>query len=340
MNLNSNVLKGMLIGLVVADHNEFTRSLFPAFFLGLSFHVVGFMTIPFLRAPEPIFTARFRDYAFRLYWPFFLVALALWGWLTVTGDTPLLQRLGLLGAALYSGNADLLKAVTGMGLLWFLPSFISIVAMRNLIAGSPLAARYVMWFGLAGAHVTIGAFAESIQDYLPLGILPALYMMPLAYLNVALHKHGLAKLPTGPALVLSAAAFVAVKMVQMQWNLHNEIGFSTVADWRDPQALLVNDLEAVSGTLMLMQIARLNFAGLLAKCGEYSMQIYLFHAFVAFALYKLVLMFAPALPVSLQFGITLTVTILLTLALAAGVMHTPLIRRAIFPQRPADLPRP
>lgn len=338
--MNLNVLKGMLIILVIADHNDFTRSLFPGFFLGLSFHVVGFMTVPFLRAAEPVGTRRFADYVFRLYWPFMVVTCALWLWLTVKGDTPLAQRLAMLAHALYSGNANLLKEVTNMGLLWFLPSFISLVALRNLVDTSGPAVRYGAWMVLALAHVLIGAVALRIEDYLPLGILPALYMMPLAYIGVALHRRLLGRLPPWVALLLAAAAFAAVKTVQVRWQLPNEVGFSAVADWRDPQALLVNDLEAVTGTLMLFQIARLDFAGLLATCGEYSMQIYLFHAFVAFALYQLMLQVAPGLPVPLQFGATLLATIFLTLALAAGFMRLPLLRRMLFPHAPADLPRP
>jgi fucose 4-O-acetylase-like acetyltransferase len=338
--MNLNVLKGLLIILVIADHNDFTRSLFPGFFLGLTFHVVGFMTIPFLKPAESIATQRFAHYVFRLYWPFLLITCALWLLVTLLEQAPLSHRLALLPLALYSGNAHLLKEVTNMGLLWFLPSFISVVALRNLMDTSGSTARRLAWIGLATAHLIIGAVARTIENYLPLGLLPALYMIPLAFAVAAIHRRLLAPMGVVPALILSVAAFAATKWLQMHWSLPNEVGFSVVADWRDPQALLVNDLEAITGTLMLFQIARINFGGVLAACGKYSMQIYLFHAFVALAIYKLVVHLFPEVPVALLFVGSLATTIVATLLLAAGITKVDLLRRLIFPRDPHDLPRP
>lgn len=338
--MNLNVLKGMLIILVIADHNEFTRSLFPAFFLGMTFHVVGFMTIPFLKPAEPVGTRRFADYAFRLYWPFLVVTCALWTVVTALGTDSIAQRLALLPLALYSGNANLLKQVTHMGLLWFLPSFISIVTLRGLIASCRPVLRWMAWLGLAACHLVIGAFALMVENYLPLGLLPALYMAPLAYAGALLQRRVLERLPLAAALALTVATFAAVKTLQMAWSLPNEVGFSMVADWRDLQAMAVNDAEAISGTLMLFQLARLPLGTLLEACGKHSMQIYLFHAFVALGLFKLLTWLAPHAPVALLFAGSLAATVLLTLALASAVMRLSWPRRALFPRAPADLPRP
>lgn len=335
--MNLNFLKGLLIILVIADHNEFTRALFPEFFRGLTFHVVGFMTIPFLRPPMRVASAQFAAYAFRLYYPFLLAACALWLVVTLTEAAPLAERLGLLAAVLYSGNADLLKRVLHMGLLWFLPSFLALVTLRNLIDTSAVRVRQAALVLLLVAHVWIGMAAPAIEDFLPLGVLPALYMIPLAYAGVALHRKLFEPLGAARALVLATLAFVAVKALQMHLHLNNEVGFAQVADVRNLGALLVNDLEAVTGTLMLFQAARLNLAGLVAACGKVSLQIYLFHAFVALALYRLLMLAMPQLAPAWLFVLSMSATILLTLALAMLVMRLPLLRRLLFPHSLADL---
>lgn len=330
--MNLNFLKGVLIILVIADHNEFTRSLFPEFFRGLTFHVVGFMTIPFLRPPMQVASRAFADYAWRLYYPFLWLVCALWLVVTVSEGGPLAHRLGLLAAVLYSGNADLLKQVLHIGLLWFLPSFLALVTIRNLIDTAGGRARQMALALLLVAHLWIGMVAVALQDYLPLGLLPALYMIPLGYAGVALHRKLFEPLGAGRALLLSTLAFAAIKALQMHLHLNNEVGFAQVADVRNLGALLVNDLEAVSGTLMLFQAARLNIGGLFAACGKVSMQIYLFHAFIALALYKLLMHTLGQLAPVWLFVFSMSATVLLTLAAARLVMRVPLLRRLLFPR--------
>jgi fucose 4-O-acetylase-like acetyltransferase len=335
--MNLNFLKGLLIILVVIDHSEFSRSLFPAFLLGMTFHVVGFMTIPFLKAPLRLGTAEFAAYAFRLYYPFLLLTCALWALVSVLGNEPLAQRLGVLGLALYSGNAEILKQATQMALLWFLPSFLTLVVLRSLIAQCGAVGRTVAAALLLAAHLLIGAWAKTIQDFVPLGLLPALYMLPLAYAGAQLHQRLFEPMRVPLASVLALAVFAAVKALQMGMGLDNEVGFASVADYRQPLALLVNDLEAVSGTLLLFQLARWKVGGLVAACGKFSMQIYLFHAFVALGIYTGLMSVAPKGDPGLLFAISVPATVLLTLALAWLVMRTAPLKRLIFPRDPAEL---
>jgi fucose 4-O-acetylase-like acetyltransferase len=337
--MNLNFLKGLLIILVVVDHNEFSRSLFPAFLLGMTFHVVGFMTIPFLKPPPPVFTREFAAYAFRLYYPFALLTCALWVVVTAMGTAPLAQRLEVLGIALYSGNADMLKIATQMGLLWFLPSFITLVALRSIIGRCSTAWRVAAFALLLAVHLVIGALAKALQDYVPMGLLPALYMVPLAYAGAALHQKLFERMGAPLATVLALAAFAAIKTVQMQMGLDNEVGFASVADYRHPLALLVNDLEAVSGTLMLFQFSRSKFEGVVAACGKVSMQVYLFHAFIALGIYKALLLFAHQAPPLALFLVSVLLTVLLTLGLAWLVMRTALLKRLLFPRSPGELLR-
>lgn len=337
--MNLNFLKGLLIILVIVDHNEFSRALFPGFLLGMTFHVVGFMTIPFLKPPVPLVSKAFASYAFRLYYPFLLLVCIMWSLVTLLGSAPLMGRLEVLGIALYSGNAEILKMATQMGMLWFLPSFISAAALRSVVGCCGIGWRSVALLLLLVTHLVIGAVAGAIQDYVPMGLLPALYIVPLAYAGAALHQKVFERMGAPLATVLALAIFTAVKTVQMQMGLDNEVGFASVADYRHPLALLVNDLEAVSGTLMLFQFSRWKFEGFIAACGKYSMQVYLFHMFFAFAIYKVLIYFAhEALPLAL-FLVSVLLTALLTLVWAWLVVRTPLLKRLVFPRNPRELLR-
>ncbi len=334
--MNLNFLKGVLIMLVIVDHNEFTRDLFPAFFKGLSFHVIGFMAIPFLKPAPRLGSADFAAYVFRLYYPFMMLACALWLLVSALGPDPWPQRLGLLAVALYSGNADILKSATHMGLLWFLPSFITIVAIRAAAESRGPALKLGVLALLLAIHPLVGAL-KGVQDYLPMGLLPALYIVPLAYAVVALHRAAFERLPAWPALAVAALGYAAVKALQMQMKLGFEVGFAEVATWETPLALLVNDLEGVLGTLMLFQLARVGVQGVFAACGRVSMQIYLFHAFVALGIYKALMLFAPGQPRALLFVVSVAATVGLTLALARLIMAWPLSRRLISPRSFAEL---
>lgn len=327
--MNLDLLKGLLIILVIVDHNEFSRSLFPGFLYGMTFHVLGFMAIPFLKTPPKVFTRDYAAYVFRLYWPFALVA---------TGMAVVVwKNLHLLPLALYSGNADLLKTVTQMGLLWFLPSFIAIVTLRA--AGQQLG-QVAAWTVLAVtvlAHPFIGSLAPQYQDALPMGLLPAVYMYPLCVLVAWVHRQYLAGMGRTAAVLVALACFAAIKAAQMALGLHNEVGFASVASYRTPLALLVNDLEGVSGTLLLFQVARYSFSGVVEQVGKYSMQVYLFHAFVALGLYKLAMKLVPQAGALPLFCATLLATIVLTLLLSRFIAGNPVTKRFIFPKGPAEL---
>ncbi|MFP5391783.1 MAG: acyltransferase family protein [Gammaproteobacteria bacterium] len=330
--MNLDIAKGLLILLVVIDHNDFSRSLFPGFLLGLSFHVAGFLSIPFLKPARPLFTREFVQYAFRLYYPFLLVACCTWLALTVAGHADPLARVGLLLHALASGNSALLKAATGMALLWFLPSFIALIAVRSLLADAPRALRRLALAAVVLIHPLIGAVAPAVQDYLPLGLLPALYIVPLALLAVALQRRVFDAMRVLPAVAWTVLAYGVAKAVQMHLGLYNEIGFALVADFSDLGALAANDAEAVTGTLMVFQLCRLPLGRLAEVLGQASMQVYLLHAFVALALARLLVRLFPHWPVLALFLASLAGTVALTLALARLIVAQPRLRALVFPR--------
>lgn len=329
--MNLDALKGILIILVIFDHNDLSRSLFAGFLYGFGFHVVGFLTIPFLKPAAPL-DRDFAAYAFRLYWPFMVVATAMAVVIAFATGAGASDHLRAWALALYSGNAFALKQATGMYLLWFLPSFIALAILRGAFArgGAWLLAALAV-----AAHPFIGPVAPRLQDWLPLGLLPALYAVPLGMLGAWLHQRWLARMPAMPALLVALAVFVPVKYLQVQAQLHNEVGFAEVAGYTRPLAMLLNDLEGISGVLTLFQLCRLPMPRLLEACGRHSIQIYLFHAFVALAVFKAVQLLQ--LPTGAAFALSFGATVALSLLLARGLAANRLSQRFLFPRSPAAL---
>jgi surface polysaccharide O-acyltransferase-like enzyme len=245
------------------------------------------------------------------------------------------EHLQAWALSLYSGNATILKQATGMSLLWFLPSFISLVALRSALEHAGTAGKVAALVLICVAHLFIGTVAARLQNWLPLGLLPALYVIPLGYLGAWLQRRAFGRMRPVLALALAIAVFVPVKYLQMRAHLYNEVGFAVVADYTRPYALLLNDLECVTGVLMLFQLCRFGAPAFIEACGRYSIQIYLFHAFIALAVYKAVL-HLPA-GAGAQFIISMAATVFLSLALARWLAANPLAQRFVFPRSPAAL---
>ena len=334
--MNPNVLKGLLIILVILDHNDFARSVMPGFLRGLSFHVVGFMALPFLRDSMRPFTAQFVQYAFRLYYPFALVTCVLALAAYFVKDVPAPNHIQATLLALYSGNWKVLDQVTGMGLLWFLPSLVSLLFLRALVESLPRFAGAALLALACVAHFFVGFIKPPAQAFFPMGLLPALYVLPLAYLIALVHKRALERIPTWLAVLLTVGVFAAVKLVQMRMNFTNEIGFLQVASHTRPLRMLFNDLEAVTGSLMLFQVARCLRWSLAEKCGQFSMQVYLVHAFIAAALFRAALLLPP-INSPLAFLISLGLTIVISVVLVTFVLRFSVVRRFVFPRSANDL---
>lgn len=342
--MNQNVLKGIFIVLVIIDHNDFARGVIAPFLKGMGFHVMGFLMIPFLR-PAPAWNREFAHYLFRLYYPYFVMVTALSIFVAFLTPVTPAEQVGRWVHSLYSGHSGILKETTHMALLWFLPSFFSLVLLRTWIEHVGGKFKFLAIGVLWVAHPLIGPIAMATRDYLPLGLLPAIYVLPLAYLGIALHRILLQPLGAVSAIGLSAMLFFLIKAIQINFGFDNEIGFVAVADYRDPFELLINDAEAITGVLMVFQISRLRWERLqlgrvLEMIGKYSLQMYLFHAFVALLVYKLTMLAIGETTLLVLFGLSLLTTILLTLPLARFAAKQPLIRRSLFPRSLHELMRP
>lgn len=329
--MNPNIVKGLLILLVIVDHNDFARSVIPGFLLGFSFHVLGFLTLPFLR-PAPAVDRHLFQYLFRLFHPFFVITTVLVVIVFLITPVSPQKQFSLWMLSLYSGNFNLLKESTHMSMLWYLPSFVALVVLRALIEQSSTVSKRLVLGLLIALHPFIGLLPVEIQDYLPLGLLPVLYAIPLCYLAAWLHTRLFERHSRLPSLVASIVLLCIVKYLQIRAGLHNELGAAEVADYTQPYALLINDLEAVFGVCMILQLGHLPLGKLFETAGKYSLQIYCFHAFFAAAIYKTASIYLGKLPVSLLFSASVALTFLTTLYVSDFLMKFPAFRRAMFPR--------
>jgi fucose 4-O-acetylase-like acetyltransferase len=330
--MNHNIVKGLLILLVAIDHNDFARDVIPGFLRGLSFHVVAFMALPFIRPALPLNTAAIRKHFFRLYYPFFVFACVTAGGYWLSTGRPFGDALVDLLHALYSANVVSLKAATNMALLWFLPSLFSLLIVKGMIEGAARPLKLFLVVAVLVCHPLIGAASGLTQHYLPLGLLPAVYIVPLVYVIAFLHLKTFEPMPRKIAFLVSALLFAGVKHAQIQLGLSQEVGFVLVSDYRSPLALLVNDLEAITGTLLVFQMSRFHLGSFCESLGKFSLQVYLFHAFIGAALFVTI----KRMPIAIDLTVALAVSVLLTLwasmLVARGVFGTKHLKSALFPE--------
>lgn len=329
--MNQNVIKAVLILLVMFDHNEYAHQLFPLFLTGFAFHVLGFLALPLLRPAPALDWDYVGKIVCRYYYPFLLIVCAMAALTMVTQTGVSMAAAGRLLLALYSGNNDALKNATQMALLWFLPSLLSLLLLRAFIDARGPALRRICLLVLLAAHLVIGPIAPLIRDYLPLGLLPAVYALPLCYLLVWLNTHCSARLGPLAGVLLTGLVFVAVKAAQMAAGLSQELGFALVSDYRSLSALLLNDLESVCGALMLFQAARLRLPALLAWGGQHTLPVYLIHPFVALVVYRLCEKGLPQVGQGSKFVLSMLATMIISMGLAHGLMRMGWVRRFVFP---------
>lgn len=330
--MNQNLIKGMLIILVMFDHNEFAHQLFPGFLQGFAFHVLAFLALPFLRSPEPLSRTFFQKLLFRYYYPFFLIACAMAVLTMVLNRDVSARSVGNLLLALYSGNNDILKRTTQMALLWFLPSLISVLLLRSFLGSMSKTLQMPALALLVIAHFFVGTVAAAVRDYLPLGLLPAIYAVPLCCLLALVNRAVCDRLAPMGAVIACTCLFLVVKWLQLRWGLSQELGFALVSDYAHPLDLLINDLEAVSGALMLFQLSRLKLPALLERCGHDTLAVYLIHPFVALIIYKASEKWMPQASLPMALLVSMALTIVLSFIIATLAMRMRWVRRFCFPK--------
>lgn len=169
------MIKGILIFLIVLGHNMvFTLPLEKWGIMSYLylFHIRIFFLLPFLYGARPLGMTRFGLYFVRFYWPYLLLAVLLaigygvshafsqWTW----------QSWGKL---LFICDADSLRSMCGLSMLWFLPAMMSTLMMRDWYYASGCVVKSLLLVCSACCSILFVFFPhihEHICAWVPFGI--------------------------------------------------------------------------------------------------------------------------------------------------------------------------
>ncbi len=332
-----DALKGILIVLIAAGHNPLITIPFPGLFEVIySFHVMGFLLLPFWFAVPPLSARLVRDRAVRYLAPhyaFYLFGCVLFAFLLARD--PWWQRLAAIASGALVASADLVKAGSGLSLFWFLPALLTLTLLRSAMHTRARAA--VVALALAG-HLGAGALPEIVQVWTPFGLLIALFAFPLGQLVAGLWPRYVAPWVRAWGVVFGIGWAAGLWYIYTTRSVFN-IGEMAVPSLRTPLKLLFHDLNALLGfgalaALCATPVGRWN---VLAKLGEASLIIFLVHSFVQQVLLRLA--GAAALPRTFGTGLVLlALTVALSYGVARGLMNNRLFVQWVTPRSAADWP--
>ena len=329
-----NTLKGLLIIIVVMDHNDLLRLLAPDLFRPLTFHVLGFLILPFLVPTKPIDRHFFRDRLIRYLVPFwwvFTFAAVLYA-LAFRNESGLgTLALDWLAAAAI-GSAPLVKISSGFYYLWFLPCLAGLVMVLALFQSLELRWRYVGGGLMLLCHASITAFPAAFLTYIPFGLLIVMWAFPLGLLmRWVVTNNTVFRLR-----YLILAVFIGSYSLLVAMRLNLEIMVLDLRPVSEPLLFLLQDVNAISGVLAVMLLAtHLNKLSILNLCGKHSLMVYLLHPLIFFLGYKLAGGSNLHLDVYALLAagvISVVLTVLIALGLAMAIARIPIARAWLTPK--------
>lgn len=331
--MNVNIVKAYLILLVIIDHNDMSRSYIGSFLDGFTFHVVGFFSLYYMN--QEYDKQSFRSLLFkqgvRYLYPYLFFVITLSFVVYLTGFFELSAHAWTTLQALFTGNYLLLKQSTNMYLLWFLPAFVSFVFLEKSYKTYAAKFPIKMFLCLLALFLYIPFVPDFIQSALPLGVLTACYILLLTVVIKYLYLGLISKLDVYLSIALVLLVFIFIKAIQIQLNLIQEVGFLQVTSIEEPIPLIVNALESVVGVLLVYVVSSVNFGRFMEWMGKYSLQVYLFHAFIALFVYKVLSTFFNDLSLYVWL-ISIMGTALISTIISLKAMNNRVLLRYLFPK--------
>lgn len=337
---NIDVVKGVLILVVIAGHNEglmqhalWLRQLF------YYFNTQCFFLLSSLLDTKPFSLQLLRDRAVRYLVPFvWFMALAWTAFLGLRGGVAnLTTAVGVFGTALVTGSEPAIHAAVGMRYLWFLPALYSLVVIKSAAMRWPSLGRAL----LAAACCLIGgaAFAPAgLIAATPLNAMTGLFFFGLGELYRRA-DHVTSRLPaTAKAAAAAGLAGALAWLIVNQplgWVAGANIQSYDIANWPTWTAALV--FPCLVLTALLAMAEHMPLRRLLALCGRYSLPMYLIHML----LYRSITLvwfgrrFDDLATVGshLRAGITIFVlTVFGSLLISIAIWRLPPLRRLVFPR--------
>jgi hypothetical protein len=342
--LNQDIIRGVLILFVLLDHNDIVRNVRSTndWFLPLTFHVAGFLLLPFLMPAKLLSLRMIRDHATRYLVPFVfaLVGYAVAFHVLVDRQASALDWLRHLAIAFAFADPLSLQASTGFVVLWFLPALLSTVMLAALFNSSATALRAAVLVLAIVAHFYVGATAVSLKTAVPQGMLVALYIFPLGLLVRYAMPGLLAR--RRKAWVAAAAAIALLASWKFQTGREVEIATLQLPTLLEPLWVIATDVSDLSFLILLLICAPLltRLPGI-ALLGRYSLLIYLFHPILYKPILDVLLRYATVSDLTTTAGtarywVTASASLLLvamaSLTGAATVQTVPTLRSLIIPR--------
>lgn len=321
-------MRGILILAVILDHNDIVRNVRSVqdAFLPMTFHVTGFLFLPFLLPRKELSWGMVVNYGIRYLVPF-LVALICYSLafkLVYLRELPDLSWAKNLAVGATFADTASLQSATGFVVLWFLPALFSTVLLIAWFDCVQMSARIFLIILTTAIHLGVGFMPNSIKAYAPQGILIAAYIFLLGLIVryaaprlLGSNHHSLIGLGSLAALCLCWT---------LEYGTEVEVATLVLPDFRDLLWVIANDLSDISFFILLL-ICRpflLLIPGL-AVLGQYSLLIYLFHPILYKPILSMLLIYCrvdilttPAGVAGYWAGAALSVVLVSTVSLAAA----------------------
>ena len=335
------ITKGVAIILIAIGHNiyflQLNKYLFQTFLY--QFHVWIFFLILTVYPVKALTAAQGKDIVARTMVPnlYFIVFASLL-YYSVTNKVTFVSFLPTVLEALIFQSPEALKEATGFHVYWFLPAFCVFsllwLAWKEAKSVLQLAAAVI----LVAAHGFIGMIPADIAPWIPLGVGPALYVLPLAVL-----AEPLASLATrrGVGSFLGFGTFFLVVAMTAFWlKLDVNLVMLQLYGFDNFGLMLLQDAIAVSGFLTLLSLAGIiRRHGPLEIMGKYSLYIFLVHQIF----FQLVWRLFPTNPSSdgtlkiVLYGVaSLCFSLGCGLLFGVAIQNFSLLRMAVFPRSLRD----
>lgn len=278
--MNYDVVRGVLMVMVMLDHNDIVRNVrgVNQWFLPMTFHVAGFLLLPFIVRPRKLSGPMVRDHAIRYLTPFFFAVLfyAAAFHVVVAKDAFTSQTLADLVAALAFADPWHLQVATGFIVLWFLPALLSVVLLMAVYDAVAFPGRAAILAVALLVHLAVGAVPMAFKQYAPQGFLIALYIFPLGVaMRSVLPWLGEAR---RPGLIAASCASAVLACWAFERGREVEVATLVLPTLREPLTVLATDVSDL-GFLTVLIIASRRLAALpaFALVGRYSLLVYLLH---------------------------------------------------------------
>jgi len=317
-----DALKGLLIILIVIGHNTLLTSAVPYLdWVLYNFHVGAFLLLPFLFVADDFTWPSIRDKLVRYLWPYLIFVIGTFlihynMYWAGNISSPVITLKVITNALIFS-NALSLKAATGFALFWFLPALTSLLIIRSFVCSLQTKFALVAMVILMAA-LWLVFYSDIRVDFLPFGIVIALYMLPVGMAAGILAGILLMNRHQFTILLLSIGVFVFLQVISITGDTRINVGSNQFQQHESWDIILLHVSLQITGFVMCLLLSRyLTKIPFLQLVGKHSLLIYLTHSLIYQALIrvfpKIGIQFDDFVQGAIIFAITLAIATMVSL---------------------------